>query len=78
VDESDITWDSVSLNCKKVMTMGRLSSEISEDALISIADRFSFEMALAFSAKEDSCGLNGTGSSSYGQLYWCWRQASNP
>lgn len=67
-DESDTSWDNVSLVAKKLMVLTRMSSEISEDAIISMADMLAVECALAFSLKEDAVGFTGTGSASDGGI----------
>lgn len=68
--ESEPTWDNISLTAKKIGVMTRYSSEIAEDAAISIADWLANESALAFAYKEDICGFNGTGAqTTYGGIY---------
>lgn len=64
--ESDPTWDNVTFVAKKLMALTRMSSEISEDAIISMADKLTLEIALAFAQKEDSVGFLGDGTSTYG------------
>jgi len=64
--ESDTAWDNVSLSAKKLMCLSRMSSELSEDSIISVADMLADEVALAFATKEDGCGFNGDGTSTYG------------
>lgn len=59
--ESDTAWDNVSLVAKKLMVLTRMSSEISEDAIISMADMLAMEAALAFALKEDTVGFTGDG-----------------
>jgi HK97 family phage major capsid protein len=46
----------------------KYSSEIAEDAVISIADDLAMEIAYAFADKEDECGFNGDGTSTYGGI----------
>lgn len=65
---STLGWDRVSLAAKKLMVLARYSSEISEDSLISMADTLANEMAYAFANKEDECGFNGDGTSTYGGI----------
>jgi len=65
---STLGWDRVSLTAKKLMVLARYSSEISEDSLISMADTLANEMAYAFANKEDECGFNGDGTSTYGNI----------
>lgn len=65
---STLGWDRVGLVAKKLMVLARYSSEISEDSLISMADTLASEMAYAFANKEDECGFNGDGTSTYGGI----------
>jgi len=41
---------------------------LSEDAIINIADDLADEMAYAFALKEDQCGIDGDGTSTYGGM----------
>lgn len=66
--ESDASWDNVSLVAKKLMVLTRMSSEISEDAIIDLADKMAEEIGLAFALKEDQCGFVGDGTSTYGGI----------
>jgi HK97 family phage major capsid protein len=66
--ESDASWDNVEFVAKKLMVLTRMSSEISEDAIISLGDKMTMEIALAFALKEDQVGFNGDGTSTYGGM----------
>lgn len=66
--ESNMTWSNIQLVAKKVMTVARMSNELSADAVISIGDQLAGEIAYAFANKEDECGLNGDGTSTYGGI----------
>lgn len=66
--ESSATWDNVNLTAKKLGCLTRFSTELDEDAVISIADWLTNEIAYAFSSKEDDCGFNGDGTSTYGGI----------
>lgn len=66
--ESDKTWGQVKFVAKKLACLSRMSTEIAEDAIISIADDLANEMAYAFAIKEDDTGWNGTGTSAYGGI----------
>lgn len=68
ITESDKTWDAVSLTAKKLGVLTRYSSELAEDAIISIADDIAQECAYAFAYKEDLCGFTGDGTSTYGGI----------
>ena len=48
------------------MCLTRMSSEISEDAIVTLGDKMTQEIALAFSEKEDNVGFLGDGTSTYG------------
>jgi HK97 family phage major capsid protein len=66
--ESQKSWDQVSLAAKKMAVLSKMSTELAEDAVISIADDLASEMAYAFAVKEDACGWNGDGTSTYGGI----------
>ena len=68
ITESEKTWDNVSLVAKKVGVLAKYESELNEDAIISIADDLVNEIAYAFSQKEDECGFNGDGTSTFGGI----------
>ena len=68
VTASDKGWDSVNLTARKLAVLCKYSSELSEDAIISIGDDLTSEIAYAFANKEDECGFNGTGASTYGGI----------
>ncbi len=68
ITASDKSWEQVTLNAKKLAALSRLSTELAEDAIISIADDLASEMAYAFAQKEDACGWNGDGTSTYGGI----------
>ena len=66
--ESTKGWDRVQLTAKKIGVLTKLSSELNEDAIISIGDDLAGEIAYAFAQKEDDCGFNGDGTSTYGGI----------
>jgi HK97 family phage major capsid protein len=68
ITASDKSWNQVELTAKKLAAMTRLSTDLSEDAIISIADDLTDEMAYAFAVKEDQCGIDGDGTSTYGGM----------
>jgi HK97 family phage major capsid protein len=68
ITESQAAWDNVNLTAKKLAALTRMSNEISEDAVVSIADWVVGEIAYAFAAKEDDCGFNGDGTSAFGGI----------
>lgn len=66
--ESTASFDNVNLTAKKLAVLTKLSTEIAEDAIIAIADYLVGEIAYAFASKEDDCGFNGDGTSTYGGI----------
>lgn len=68
VTASDKGWDAVSLTARKIAALCKYSTEINEDSAISIADDLAQEIAYAFADKEDECGFNGDGTSTYGGI----------
>jgi HK97 family phage major capsid protein len=68
VTESQAQWDAVNLTAKKLGALTRMSNEIAEDAVVSIADWLVGEIAYAFAAKEDASGFSGDGTSNYGGI----------
>lgn len=68
ITASDKTLDNIRLTAKKIAALGRFSSELNEDAVVSIGDDLASEIAYAFANKEDECAFNGTGASTYGGI----------
>jgi HK97 family phage major capsid protein len=68
ITESQAAWDNVNLTAKKLGVLTRMSNEISEDAVINVADWLVGEIAYAFALKEDQCGFSGDGTSTYGGM----------
>lgn len=66
--QSQMSFDSVNLVAKKVMVLTKISSELSEDAIVSLGDDVANEVAYAFAKNEDDCGFNGDGTSTYGGM----------
>lgn len=69
ITESDKSWDNVTLTAKKLAILTRMSNEIEEDSIISMADDLAKEIAYAFAVKEDSCLFDGDGTSTYGGMH---------
>ena len=63
--DDDFEVDRVALTAKKWLVLAPYSSEISEDATISMADTIAMLAARAFAKKEDDSGFNGDGTSTY-------------
>ena len=68
ITASDKSWNQVELTAKKLAALTRMSTDLSEDAIINIADDLAKEMAWAFAKKEDEVGLDGNGTSTYGGM----------
>lgn len=68
VTASDKAWDNVRLVANKLAVLCKYSTEIAEDAIISIADDLTREIAYAFAVKEDACGFLGDASDTYGGI----------
>lgn len=68
ITASDKSWNQVELTAKKLGALTRMSTDLSEDAIINLADDLAQEMAYAFAAKEDACGLDGDGTNTYGGM----------
>src|SRR5262249_46736353 len=66
--ESTATWDEVKLVAKKCAALVRMSTELSEDSLINVADWIVTEIAYAFASKEDDCLFSGDGTQTYGGI----------
>jgi len=61
ITESEPTYSNVSLVAKKLAVSCRMSTEIVEDALVSIADAVATEFATSLAYKIDLCGWLGDG-----------------
>lgn len=68
ITESTKSWNVVSLTARKAAVLTRLSSELSEDAILNLGDDLAGEIAYAFAEKEDDCAINGDGTSTYGGI----------
>jgi len=68
ITESAQTMDQVQLVAKKLGIVGTISSELNEDNVVNLGDDLAGEMAYAFALKEDDCGFNGDGTSTFGGI----------
>lgn len=68
VTESEPTYANVQLIAKKLAVGTRMSNEVVEDALISLADAVATEFATSLAYKIDLCGWVGDGTSTYGGI----------
>lgn len=66
ITDSDATYNQVNLVARKAATLSKISSELSEDAAMSIADELAMEIAYAHAVKIDACGFLGDGTTTYG------------
>ncbi len=60
--ESDVTFSQVSLSAKKMAALVKMSTEISEDAVISMVDTITQSLALSMATAEDDNLFNGVAS----------------
>ena len=65
ITESEQTWGNVELTAKKWAVLTRISSELSEDSIINLADDLAQDGALAFATAEDEACIDGDGTSTY-------------
>ncbi len=68
ITESEPTFNNVTFTAKKLGILTRMSTELSEDAIINVADYLTRDMAWAFALKEDQCLFTGDGSATYGGI----------
>jgi HK97 family phage major capsid protein len=68
ITASDAAVNLVTLDAKKLATLTTMSSELSEDSVVSIADMLARSIAYSFAVKEDEAGFNGDGTSTYGGI----------
>jgi HK97 family phage major capsid protein len=68
ITASDMSFGMVRLEAKKLAGIGVISSELNEDAVLSVADAYAQSVAQKFSYDEDNAGFNGDGTSTYGGI----------
>lgn len=68
VTASDKSWDAVQLTARKLAALCKYSTELDEDAVVQLAADLAQEIGYAFAYKEDLCGFNGDGTSTYGGI----------
>ena len=61
ITASDVTLAGESLQATPMATLTRISKQLSEDAIVAIADLLAQQIARAFANTEDEQGFNGTG-----------------
>lgn len=69
VSESEPTYGNVSLVAKKLAVACRMSNEVVEDAIVSLADAVAAEFATSLAYRIDLCGWLGDGTSQYGGIH---------
>jgi HK97 family phage major capsid protein len=68
ITASDMALQQIKLEAKKLATLTVISNELSEDAVISIADMLTRSIAYQFARNEDLAGFLGDGTSTYGGI----------
>jgi len=68
IAEANQTYDNVGLTAKKLGVLTLWSTELDEDAVVSIGDNVAQDFALAFATTEDNCLFIGTGAVAYGNI----------
>ena len=68
ITASNPVLDNVELTAKKLAALVRMSSEVNEDTVVSLADFVTAEIAYAFADKEDLAGFKGDGTNTYGNI----------
>ena len=68
ITESQPSYDNVQLVAKKLGAICLYSSEVAEDAVITMADELATEIAYIFAIEEDQAGFLGDGTSTYGGI----------
>jgi HK97 family phage major capsid protein len=66
--QSQPVWTNVRLTAKKASVLTLYSSELDEDALVSVGDIMTKEIAYAYAVGEDGCLFSGDGTSTYGGM----------
>jgi HK97 family phage major capsid protein len=66
--ESSKTWGQVRLQAQALGTLTKISRELADDAVISVADDIASEIAYGLAVKEDATLWNGDGTAAYGGI----------
>jgi HK97 family phage major capsid protein len=66
--QSTAQWTNVRLTAKKASVLTLYSSELDEDAIHSVGDILTGEIAYAYAQGEDNCLFSGDGTSTYGGM----------
>jgi HK97 family phage major capsid protein len=62
---SDQDWGNIALTARKWGILTKITNELSEDTVISLADDLAVDIALAFATAEDTACIDGDGTSTY-------------
>src|SRR5258708_471949 len=65
ITDSTASFDGITFAIKKLGGLVKVPSELFEDETVGLAQWFAAEIAYAFASKEDDCGFNGDGTSTY-------------
>jgi HK97 family phage major capsid protein len=65
IPESSFSLDAIESTQRKMAVLGRASAELFEDSAADLAEFLASEIGYAFATKEDDCGFNGDGTSTY-------------
>lgn len=68
ITKSTKKWNQTNLTAKKLGIIAIESNDLMEDAIMNIGDDIAGEIAYQFANKEDDCGFNGDGTSTYGKI----------
>ena len=68
VTASDLAFDQIRLEARKLMVFSSWSSELPEDSVVALGDLLTAEVAQSFAVKEDQCLFLGDGTSTYGGI----------
>lgn len=67
ITASDADFSKIKLECVKRAALVLMSSELADDALVSMSDWLTSELGYRFAATEDNEAINGDGTSTYGK-----------
>lgn len=68
ITSSDLTHTMVELDAKKLAATVQITSELNDDAIISVSEMVARSVAQTFAQKEDEAGFLGDGTSTYGAI----------
>lgn len=68
ITAADLDFGQVGLTARKLAALVPVSNEWNEDSIVSSGDLVAGEIGKGFAYKEDLCGFNGDGTSTYGRI----------